>query len=133
MILMALVGTADREVVVAELRRHYLAGRLSWEELDRRLQAAFVARSDRDLRRALRELSPLWRNRDEVRRVGRLALRVAVRASLFASWLLFSLVLLIVFVALTALAQGLAGSEALAFPLVWLLATVLVWRAARRA
>src|SRR3954454_1358161 len=116
MILMALVGTADREVVVAaELRRHYLAGRLSWEELDRRLQAALVARSDRDLRRALRELSPLWRNRDEVRRVGRLALRVAVRASLFASWLLFSLVLLIVLVALTVLAHGLAGSEALAF------------------
>lgn len=132
MVAMGLVGNADREAVAAQLRRHYLTGRLSVDELDGRLRVALVARSDRDLRDALRELPPPWRDGREIRRLGRSAYRVAVRASLVALWLLLSLVLLVAF-ALTALAHGITTGDAIGFPLGWLVATVLVFRAARRA
>jgi hypothetical protein len=129
---MTLVGTGEREAAAAQLRRHYLAGRLSLDELDRRLQAALAARSDRDLRDALQELPPSWRDAGEIRRIGRLALRLAVRASLAAIWLLLSFVLLVAFT-LTAVVHGVTAGDAVGFPLAWLLATALVWRAARRA
>jgi hypothetical protein len=128
---MGLVSGGERESAAAQLRRHYLAGRLSLEELDGRLQVAVVARTRGDLQRALRELPPRWRDGEEIRRLGRFALRLAARATLVAFWLLLSFLLLVAF-AFTALAHG-VDSDALAFPLVWLVATVLVWRAARRA
>ena len=129
---MGLVGNLDREAVTAQLRRHYLAGRLSLEELDGRLHAALIARSNRELSYALHELPPPWRDRDEIRRLGRCALRLAVRVSLFVLWLSLSFVLLVAF-ALTALLHGVTDADAAVFPLAWLVATVLVFRAARRA
>ena len=132
MVGVGLVGNADRELVAAHLRRHYLAGRLSLDELDGRLEAALVARSDRDLSHALRELPPLWRDGEEIGRLGRFALRLAVRASLMALWLFLSFVLLVVF-ALTALTHGVTVGDAVGFPLAWLVATVLAFVAARRA
>ena len=40
---------ADREQLTAELREHTVAGRLSTEELEERLQAAYAARTTADL------------------------------------------------------------------------------------
>src|SRR5436853_7496045 len=116
---MGLVGNAEREAVAVQLRRHYLAGRLPLEELDGRLEAALMARNDGDLSAALRELPPLWRDGEEIRRLGRLAFRVAVRASLVALWVLLSFVLLVAF-ALTALVHGVTAAGAVGFPLAWL-------------
>jgi Flp pilus assembly protein TadB len=129
---MGLVSNGDRDAAAARLRRHYLAGRLSVDELDARLHAALTARNGGELQRALRELPAPWRDADEVRRAGRLALRAAVRVALVALWLLASFVLLVAFL-LTALVHGVTPGDALGFPLAWLLATVLVLRAARRA
>lgn len=43
------VGDADREFVAAQLREHYVQGRLTREEFDQRLEAAFAARTRPDL------------------------------------------------------------------------------------
>ena len=43
------VGDAEREEVAAELREHYAQGRLSMEDFQRRLDAAFAARTRSDL------------------------------------------------------------------------------------
>jgi hypothetical protein len=43
------VSDADREFVAAQLREHYVQGRLTREEFDQRLEAAFAARTRPDL------------------------------------------------------------------------------------
>jgi hypothetical protein len=43
------VGDAEREAVAAELREHYAQGRLSMEDFNQRLDAAFAARTRGDL------------------------------------------------------------------------------------
>lgn len=45
----ARAGDADREAVAALLREHYAAGRLTLEEFQERVQAAYAAQSYRDL------------------------------------------------------------------------------------
>ena len=59
---MSLIGDRERDRAALELRRHYLRGRLSVEELDRRVSLAVAARSSRDLGRALRDLPAPWRD-----------------------------------------------------------------------
>jgi uncharacterized membrane protein (DUF485 family) len=129
---MGLVGNAERDAVAARLRRHYLMGRLSVDELEGRLRSALTARSDAELQHALRGLPPTWRDLEEMRRLGRVAARVAVRAAFVALWLVLSLVLLVAF-ALTALLHGVTTGAALGFALAWVVPTVLVFRAVRRA
>lgn len=51
-----LIGDAERDAVVAELTRHFVAGRLNAEELDLRTGAALAARTQGDLQPALEDL-----------------------------------------------------------------------------
>jgi Domain of unknown function (DUF1707) len=49
----------DRERVAQEIREHFAAGRLSEEELDERVQGAYSARTDEDLRAVRADLPQL--------------------------------------------------------------------------
>lgn len=50
------VGDAEREAVAASLREHYAHGRLTLEEFQQRIDAAFAAKTDLDLARITRDL-----------------------------------------------------------------------------
>jgi hypothetical protein len=50
------VGTAEREAIAAELREHYASGRLTLDELNERLEAAFAAKTRADLTAVMRDL-----------------------------------------------------------------------------
>jgi Domain of unknown function (DUF1707) len=50
------VGDAERESAAAELREHYASGRLTLEELNERLDAAFAAKTRADLNAVMRDL-----------------------------------------------------------------------------
>jgi hypothetical protein len=49
----------DREHVADQLREHYAAGRLTDEDLDKRVQAAYAAQTDNDLQRLTADLPML--------------------------------------------------------------------------
>jgi len=129
---MALVSAHDREAAGVALRRHYVSGRLSPDELGERLQLALGARTRRELGSALAGLPPLWRDRDELRRIGRAARRGVVWAALTLVWSAISLVLLVAF-AVSAIMHGLTAADTLVFPLVWLGATLAAVHLGRRA
>jgi hypothetical protein len=50
---------ADRDHAIAQLRRHHVEGRLSWEEFSERLEQASQARTRGELRGPLSDLPPL--------------------------------------------------------------------------
>jgi Domain of unknown function (DUF1707) len=50
---------SEREHTAEQLRAHYEAGRLTADELDQRTDAAFAARTARELQALLRDLPPL--------------------------------------------------------------------------
>ncbi|GGK72668.1 hypothetical protein Sme01_07880 [Sphaerisporangium melleum] len=50
------IGDAERDEVTATLREHFAQGRLTREELDERLDAAFAARTAGELRRVTADL-----------------------------------------------------------------------------
>src|SRR5262249_20053952 len=50
------VGDAEREATAAELREHYASGRLTLEDLNERLDAAFAAKTRGDLNAVMRDL-----------------------------------------------------------------------------
>jgi hypothetical protein len=50
------VGDAEREAVAAELREHYAQGRLSMEDFNERLDAAYAARTRGDLEKLISDL-----------------------------------------------------------------------------
>jgi Domain of unknown function (DUF1707) len=50
------VGDAEREAVAAQLRDHYADGRLTMDELNERLDQAFAAKTQADLRTVTRDL-----------------------------------------------------------------------------
>ncbi len=50
------VGDAEREAVAAELREHYAQGRLSLEDFNERLDAAYAARTRGDLDKLISDL-----------------------------------------------------------------------------
>ena len=114
------------------LQRHFVSGRLSLEEFGERVRLALQARDGRELRRAFVGLPPVWRDRDEIRRLGLLARRGAVLALVAIMWLFVNVLLLIAFT-VTAIAHGVTMGDALAFLLAWLAATLLAWLVARRA
>ena len=126
---MHLIADRDRDRASASLRRHYLLGRLTLEELSERLELALRARSDGELRAALRGLPALWHPRelapvaDAAGRMAKRAFLVLVLASL---WSMVSLVLLVAF--LVALATGASTETQLAIPLLWVGTTYVVWR-----
>lgn len=50
------VGDADREATAGQLREHFADGRLTLEELNERLDAAFAAKTRADLNAVMRDL-----------------------------------------------------------------------------
>jgi Domain of unknown function (DUF1707) len=55
------VGDADRDAVAAQLREHYADGRLTFDELNERLDQTFAAKTRADLTTVLRDLPPTAR------------------------------------------------------------------------
>ncbi len=128
---MVLAGDRDRERAARSLRRHYLQGRLSADELGERVARALAARDQASLRALFADLPAPWRDGEELRRVGRLARRGAALALLTGVWLLVSIVLLVAFI-VTALLHGLWSTETLIAPLLWVVVSALAFRVARR-
>jgi len=50
------IGDAERDAVAAELREHFAHGRLTLEEFNERIEAAFAAKTESDLSRLTRDL-----------------------------------------------------------------------------
>jgi hypothetical protein len=130
---MALPAEHDRDRAVASLRRHYLLGRLSGEELSDRLDLAFAARSRRELRQAFRGLPAPW-SRSELEPMienTRYAARRTLQFTVLAAfWSVMSLMLLVAFVAVAA--NGASGVELAIVPLIWVAVSALLWRSWQR-
>ncbi len=127
---MHLVADRDRDRVSASLRRHYERGRLTVEELAERMEVAVRARTDVELRAALRDLPAPWARAElapVAAEAGRLATRALLFCALAAAWSVVSLVLLVVF--LVVLAADVSAATELAVPLSWAALTFLLWRA----
>jgi hypothetical protein len=132
-----LAGDQEREHATAALRRHYVSGRLSVDELAHRTSIALSARSHADLRRALRDLplgrwEPTWSVYLPGRRLVHRARRWALGLVVLAVWAVMSSVLVLLF-GLALAISGPSVAEAVAFLLVWLLASGALWGAWRRA
>ena len=130
-------GDRDRERAAAQLREHYVRGRLTVEELNERLSRVIAARSRSELRAALAEL-PLLPDGDQVLAYARSAARTAVRGValvvLTGAYLVFTFVLLVA-LAVTAIVASASAATLLVFLLVWLVPTYLLsrlWRGPRR-
>jgi hypothetical protein len=124
---MALIGDRERERAVELLKRHYLRGRLTAEELADRLELALGARRDREVRLALAELPATRGDQAGGMRAGldamwRAAGRAAFVVAVWTLWWAASLVLLIGFVAAIVL-QGFSPVT-IALPALWLLCTL---------
>ena len=125
---MALAADVERERTVGTLRRAYLEGRLGADEFAERAGRALEARTTGELRTLVRDLPWLA---DVVAGARTLAVRLVVLAALGVAWLVLSVVLLVAFL-VGLLPGGISATDSLAFPLVWLLASWGLWRAARR-
>ena len=122
---MALVGDHDRERTTESLRRHFVEGRLSVDDLEARVDRALAARSTFDLRAAQRGLPWSWPA--SVRR----GARIAALLALAGAWAVFSLSLAIA-LAVTMIAFGPSLGVAVAFGAIWAIVTFALWRPARR-
>lgn len=124
---MALVGDRERERTASALRRHYLEGRLSEDELDERMEATLRARTRFDLVLAARSLPRYPPVQELVASTSHAVSRAFTAVLLAGLWLLGSFVLVIAFAA-TALLGDVSSEATLGFPLAWLGMTWLVWR-----
>lgn len=61
------VSDAERERAVGEIREHFAAGRLSEDDLDERVQAAYAARTQGELRALRTDLPALPATREQQR------------------------------------------------------------------
>jgi Flp pilus assembly protein TadB len=124
------VGDPERERAAATLRKHYVDGRLTLDELSDRTGRALTAGSRAELRTALSGL-PVLPDARELVAQGRSAVRAAAHGAavvLFTGlYLLFSFTLVIV-LAVTLLVQGASAALLVGFLLVWLLPTYLLSR-----
>jgi Domain of unknown function (DUF1707) len=131
---MALAGDLERERTVASLRRHFVEGRLSVEELAARAELALGARSRSELRTALRDLQKPWD--DGVERISsaavaaRRGLRVVALLFLAGVWAVMTLALAIAF-AVAVAAFGSSLAIVAAFGLVWAAVSTMLWRSSR--
>jgi hypothetical protein len=50
------IGDAERDLAMAQLREHFVAGRLTFDELTERIDAALVAKTQRQIDRLLADL-----------------------------------------------------------------------------
>src|SRR3954454_25140636 len=100
---MTLVGDREREHAANALRRHFVQGRLSIEELSERADLALSARSRSELRIALRDLPRLWQGVPAFEAVSsaaataRRGARLVAFVLLAGVWAMMSLALAIVF------------------------------------
>jgi hypothetical protein len=113
---------AQRERAVDVLKRAYAEGRLELEEFEARAARALATRSHWELRLQLRGLTG-----DDVQRRVRKGVRVA---GTFVVWWFLSVFLAVAFIA--ALISTHAAPWTLAFPVVWVLVTLLAVRDVRR-
>ncbi len=131
----SLVGDPERDRAAQELQRHYLEGRLSLDELARRLETALRARNGVQLRSALNELPARWTDPDVMRAAVRSPVRAirnaAILAATAAVWLLWSVGVLVAFVAWVA-SNGASLGAFLVFPLVWFGVSWLLWSTGKR-
>jgi hypothetical protein len=130
-----LVGDRERDRTTKELQRHYLEGRLSTDELARRLETALHARYGVQLRSALNELPPRWADPEGMREALRSPVRAVRNAAILAAtaavWLLWSIGVLAGFVAWLA-AKGPSLGALLVFPLLWFGVSWLLWTGSKR-
>jgi Flp pilus assembly protein TadB len=129
-----LAGDQDRERAAAILRREYVQGRLTVDELGARTARVLSARSRGDLRRALRGL-PFVLEREELAERGRTMLESVKRGVMLAifsaAYFFYCSTLLVAFM-VTAVFNGLSAVVLLAFLVAWLVPTVLLSRLWRR-
>ena len=50
------IGDAERDVAMAQLREHFVAGRLTFDELSERIDAALIAKTQRQIDRLTADL-----------------------------------------------------------------------------
>ena len=50
------IGDAERDAIMTQLREHFVAGRLTFDELSERIDAALIAKSQRQLDRLMADL-----------------------------------------------------------------------------
>src|SRR5262245_61044214 len=122
-----LVGDRERDRAAHELARHYREGRLTADELAQRLETALRARNVAQLGSALKELPAAWSRADVVRT----ARNAAILAGTVVVWMLWNVALLVAFVAWLA-ANGPGLGALLLFPLLWVVASWLLWTGSRR-
>jgi hypothetical protein len=128
---MTVAGDLERERTVASLRRHFVEGRLSVEELGARAELALGARSRSELRGVLRDLQRPWD--DGVERVGsaaaaaRRGLRIVALLFLAGVWAVMTLALAIA-LAVAVAVFGSSLAVVAAFGLVWAAVSTVLWR-----
>ena len=131
----SLVGDPERDRTTKELQRHYLEGRLSLDELAGRLETALHARNGVQLRSALNELPARWTDPEVMRAAVRSPVRAVRNAAILAAtaavWLLWSIGVLVAFVAWLA-ANGPSLGALLIFPLLWFGVSRLLWSTGKR-
>jgi hypothetical protein len=129
----SLVGDRERERAAASLRRHFVQGRLSIEELGTRAELALAARSRSDLRTALHDLPRLWETGvasefvDSATATVRRGLRFVQFVMLAGVWALLSLSIAIAF-AVSVAVFGSSLVVALVFLTLWVAVTFALWR-----
>jgi hypothetical protein len=132
---MGLIGDRERDRAVELLKRHYLRGRLTAEELAERVELALGARRDGEVRLALAELPAARREQAGGMRAGldamwRSAGRAAFVVAVWTLWWAASLVLLIGFVSAIVL-RGFSPVT-IVLPALWLVCTLAARHITRR-
>ena len=125
---MPLAADVQRDRVVETLRRHYLSGRLSVEDLAERTEHALAARTTSDLRLTLRDLP--WAD-ELMTRAGRVVRMGAYLILLIVLWAVGSLALLLSLTVLLVAGER-SAAVLLAVPVLWLVLTALVVRSGGR-
>jgi hypothetical protein len=120
---MTRVGDRERERTALALRRHYVEGRLDDTELSERLELVFRARSRHELRIALRQL-PQW---SDVEHLAERARHGALVAVVTVVWLMLSTTMFVAFLLWVAV-HGATLGGLVAFPVVWLVLSALLYR-----
>ena len=131
-----LVGDRDRELAASALRRHFVEGRLSTDELSDRLDVALHARSRGQLTKATVGLPPVWEDLPAGifaagRRVRRGMRRARFFFALVRAWVKVNLVLLLALGVALVVGAPVALSLGAAVA-AWALAGFAFWRFWRR-
>ena len=124
---MALVGDVERERTVASLRRHFVEGRLSLEDLGERAELALGARSRGELRRALRDLPKPWQDVERLGAVARRGMGIVALFLLVSVWAVMTLGVAVAF-AVTLVVVGSSLAVVGAFAAVWTAGSYALWR-----